>query len=103
MEAFYFLTLAVCLEVANKTDDRALEDDTSNEDHVAIVRLEQKFKLLGGFTMLTTKVSKYILIIKNSPFYDKIYHFVKDTKLLINLFVFILDSWRTNRTGSCTP
>ena len=97
------MTLAVCLGVANKTDDRALEDDTSNEDHVAIVRLEQKFKLLGGFTMLTTKVSKYILIIKHSPFYDKVYHFVNDRKLLINLFVFILDSWRTNRTGSCTP
>ena len=36
-----------------------LEDDANNDRHIAIVELDQKFKLLGNLTMMTTKVKKW--------------------------------------------
>ena len=35
-----------------------MEGETHNKDHVAIVDLDQKFKVLGDFTLFTTKVEK---------------------------------------------
>lgn len=51
------------------------KDDTCNETHLAIVELVQKFKFIGNFTVLTTKVNgtiQYPIIgcrkIPDSPF-----------------------------------
>ena len=51
------------------------KNDTHNEVHLAIVELVQKFKFIGNFTVLTTKVNgtiQYQIIgcrkIPDSPF-----------------------------------
>ena len=51
-----------------------LKDDTHNEGHMAIVELVQKFKFIGNFTVLTTKVYNTIhyQIIGCRPFYNNI-------------------------------
>ena len=47
-----------------------LKDDTHNERHLAIVELVQKFKFIGNFTVLTTKVNAtmHYQIISCRPF-----------------------------------
>ena len=57
--ALYQFSLAEDLNVENEENgNHQMEGETSNDEHVAIVELDQKFKVLGDFTMLTTKVSK---------------------------------------------
>ena len=43
-------------DVEDTATNGHLKDDTHNEGHLAIVELVQKFKFIGNFTVLTTKV-----------------------------------------------
>ena len=43
-------------DVEDTATNGHLKDDTHNERHLAIVELVQKFKFVGNFTVLTTKV-----------------------------------------------
>ena len=48
-----------------------MEGETSNDEHIAIVDLDQNFKVFGDFTLFTTKVRKrnITLYCKRSQFY----------------------------------
>ena len=62
--ALYPFSLAEDLNLENEENgNHPMEGETSNDEHVAIVELDQKFKVLGDFTMLTTKVSKWNIIL----------------------------------------
>ena len=67
-----------------------LKDDTHNERHLAIVELVQKFKFIGNFTVLTTKVNWTIhyQIIGSRPF--MINHLILS---MYTFRTFVLDSW----------
>ena len=41
-------------------DNQESDDKISNEKHLAIVELNQKFKIFGNFTLFTTKVGSFL-------------------------------------------
>ena len=62
----YLTGIPLCVVIYLGSDeDSSVEDgngtqeieETCNENHLAIVELNQKFKVLGNFTLFTTKVN----------------------------------------------
>ena len=41
-------------------DNQESDDKISDEKHLAIVELNQKFKIFGNFTLFTTKVGSFL-------------------------------------------
>ena len=58
------ITLAEDEEVESMVNgNHRVGGEANNEEHIAIVELDQKFKVLGDFTMFTTKVRKWKLYV----------------------------------------